>query len=462
MKLTYALGGPDAASFDIVRTSGQLQTKADLDKETKGTYTVTVTATDSLDASSTITVTINVTNVDEMPDLEGEAPEEYAENGTSAVAIFRATDPEGKSITWSLDGDDSGDFSIVNGVLRFESSPDYEDAGKPDHMYDVTIQASDGGQDTTATKAVTIEITNVDERGTVTLSTLQPQVAVEITATLSDPDTATVGTVTWQWYRGSSPIADAADGAGTITSDYTPDAGDVGSVLRATAMYDDAESEDKTARVDSYRSVRSAPAANTDPAFPDQNLGTTGNQTEQEREVAENTPAGRNIGAPVAANDAGDVLTYSLDDAGAMTFAIVRSSGQLQTKAALDFETGPLYGVTVTATDPFGATAMSMVTITVNDVNEAPVLTGGASSIDLAENGADLDDADTAVADGEFTVTDEDGVDVPVADLKWSLSGADAGKFDITAPPVTCGLSPSRRRPTSSRPEIRVGTTCMK
>ena len=48
----------------------------------KDTYTVTVTATDSLGLSSTITVTIKVTNVDEMPDLEGEAPEEYAENGT--------------------------------------------------------------------------------------------------------------------------------------------------------------------------------------------------------------------------------------------------------------------------------------------------------------------------------------------------------------------------------------------
>ena len=97
--LTYSLGGPDAASFDIVRTSGQLQTKAELDKETKDTYTVTVTAADSLSESSTITVTIKVTNVDEMPDLEGEAPEEYAENGTGAVATFTAEDPEGESIT---------------------------------------------------------------------------------------------------------------------------------------------------------------------------------------------------------------------------------------------------------------------------------------------------------------------------------------------------------------------------
>ena len=103
--------------------------KAALDKETKDTYTVTVTATDSLGLSSTITVTINVTDVDEMPDLEGEAPEEYAENGTAAVATFTADDPEGKSITWDLSGEDAADFSIENGVLRFQSSPDFEESG---------------------------------------------------------------------------------------------------------------------------------------------------------------------------------------------------------------------------------------------------------------------------------------------------------------------------------------------
>jgi serralysin len=194
MSLTYSLGGPDAASFDIVRTSGQLQTKAELDKETKDTYTVTVTAADSLSESSTITVTIKVTNVDEMPDLEGEAPEEYAENGTGAVATFTAVDPEGESIVWSLaTGGDMEDFTIKDGVLRFMNSPDFEDpkgggANGTDNTYVVTVQASDGGDDTTATEELTIEVTNVEEPGTVTLSTLQPQVGVAITATLTDPD----------------------------------------------------------------------------------------------------------------------------------------------------------------------------------------------------------------------------------------------------------------------------------
>ena len=68
--LTYTLGGTAAASFGIVNTSGQLQTLASLDHETKNSYEVTVTATDNSGASNnsaTITVTINVTDTNNAP-----------------------------------------------------------------------------------------------------------------------------------------------------------------------------------------------------------------------------------------------------------------------------------------------------------------------------------------------------------------------------------------------------------
>ena len=63
--LTYALGGTDAASFDIDPLTGQLMTKEALDHETKGSYEVMITATDPEGASDLITVTITVTNEDE-------------------------------------------------------------------------------------------------------------------------------------------------------------------------------------------------------------------------------------------------------------------------------------------------------------------------------------------------------------------------------------------------------------
>ena len=154
--------------------------------------------------------------------------------------------------------------------------------------------------------------------------------------------------------------------------------------------------------------------------------------TDQTREVAENTPAGTNIGAPVAASDT-DVLTYSLDDTGAESFDINRATGQLITKAELDHEGTEDYMVMVTATDPFGARVTAEVTIEVTDVNEAPSVTG-AASIDHAEGNAG-NAADVAALDPNmYTVTDADGDDdvTNATDVKWSLSGADASKFDIT------------------------------
>ena len=379
-----------------------------------------------------------------------DGPIMYAENGMGPVATFTATDPEGESIVWSVAEIDAGEFTLVNGVLRFKSAPDFENpqggAGNDSVTYEVTVQASDGGAAaTTAMEPVTIEVTNVEEPGTITLSTLQPQVGVVITAMLTDPDNIGVdnlGSISWQWYRGNSPIPGGTNGEGMVTSTYTPAAGDIGSVLRATVVYDDDEGDDKAAQEDSAYAAREAPASNISPTFP---TPVEQKNTDQAREVAENTPAGANIGAPVVGSDT-DVLTYSLEGANAASFDINRATGQLMTKAALDFEddSNPRDGfeVMVTATDPFGATAPARVIIMVTDVNEAPSVSG-AASIDHAENGTVLDiDAETAnVQTATYTATDADAVDDAANDLKWLLSGADASKFSIAETGTTRTLS---------------------
>ena len=74
------------------------------------------------------------------------------------------------------------------------------------------------------------------------------------------------------------------------------------------------------------------------------------------RSVAENTASGQNIGAAVMATDTdtGDTLTYTLGGTDAATFGIVQSSGQLQTSAALNYETKDRYAVTVSVSDGNG------------------------------------------------------------------------------------------------------------
>ena len=72
--LTYTLGGADAASFEIVSTSGQIQTKAGVtyDHEAKSTYTVTMTASDGNGGTATATVTITINDLDEPPLAPGQ------------------------------------------------------------------------------------------------------------------------------------------------------------------------------------------------------------------------------------------------------------------------------------------------------------------------------------------------------------------------------------------------------
>ena len=70
------------------------------------------------------------------------------------------------------------------------------------------------------------------------------------------------------------------------------------------------------------------------------------------RTIPENTPAGRNIGAPVSATDAdNDILTYFLDVDGAASFDIGSTDGQLQTKAPLNRASRSSYTVFVSVRD---------------------------------------------------------------------------------------------------------------
>ena len=132
--------------------------------------------------------------------------------------------------------------------------------------------------------------------------------------------------------------------------------------------------------------VRAVPAANNAaPVFPDEDEATG---TQVVRKVDENSPPGTRVGEPVVTNDAlGDVLTYTLTDS-SNSFDINPATGQITVGArtTLDFETTPSYTVMVTSTDPAGPgyadwRTTQDVTITINDVNEAPMISGGHEGI---------------------------------------------------------------------------------
>jgi len=381
--LTYILSGDDAASFDIVESTGQLKTKADLDYESKSSYTLTVLVRDGKDpqgnsdtaTDASITVTISVTNVEEAPAFPAseDGSRRVAENtaaGENIGAPLAAADDDGDSLTYSLGGADAGAFSIeeTSGQLKTKSPLDYETKSS----YTLTVSVTDGkdgeGSPHTATDdtiTVVVTIGNVDEDGAVRLSSVQPQVDSWLRASLTDPDGGIYST-TWLWEksedRSSWETIDGSRGA-----NYKPVTGDIGQYLRASVTYSDGEGSGKSAQLESVNAVRAAPVTNSAPSF---DADTT------DREIDENTGPGEDIGGPVTATDAdNDLLTYSLGGDDAESFSIVASSGQLQTRAALDYETDSSYTVTVTATDPSNEADTITVNISVSDVEETPPVT---------------------------------------------------------------------------------------
>ena len=141
------------------------------------------------------------------------------------------------------------------------------------------------------------------------------------------------------------------------------------------------------------------------------------------RAVAENTGSGQNIGTMVSATDADteDTLTYTLGGADAASFSINGTNGQLQTKAALDYETQTSYTVTITVSDT-KLTDTIDVTISVTNVNEAPSFATDTATRSIAENTASGEDIGAAVV-----ATDPDTDDT----LTYTLGGTDVDSFSI-------------------------------
>ena len=172
-----------------------------------------------------------------------------------------------------------------------------------------------------------------------------------------------------------------------------------------------------TTQVSVTASTETPTPTNTAPTF------TAGSTTT--RTVAENTVANVNVGSAVAATDANnDTLTYTLGGTDANVFSIESTTGQLKTRAALDYETKRTYTVTITVSDGNGGSDSITVTITVTNVveNRAPVFTDGVSTTrSVTENTAARQNIGRTIS-----ATDPNG-----DTLRYNLSGTEAASFRI-------------------------------
>ena len=600
-RLTYTIDSEsaDSSSFSIHKATGQIRVADELDHEAgslsgspgtagDGIYVITVMVTDPSGLEDDIIVTITATDVDEAPSVKGanftddtdnlvtthtvaegrmlldEADLDNSANNPFSYQAVATDDPDVEVVSLLLNGDDAAAFKLVDldgagaGVvygLAFKEAPNFEsptDANK-DNAYKVKVVARDDAGNRGETD-VTVTVTNSEEEGKIKLSSIQPAVETELTATVTDPDGG-VTNVKWQWQSAPTRAGSWDDIDDATSATYTPtagdpadedDTGDIGNYLRVAVTYNDAQMPDdksstnviegqRTLEAISKNAVRELPETNSAPVFTersvtrevpentpagdsvgdpvkatdadedllsytlsggadkgafevdletgqievgaDTKLNFEGDQKTYTvevkaedpfalsdtitvtiivtnvdegvvfsltpgntrpgfaadtytRGVAENTASGENIGDPVrATDDEGDALTYSMSGADAASLTIGRTSGQIRTKDALDYETEPnTYTVTVTAADPAGLSDTATVTITVTDVDEDPVVSGNAA-VDYAENGAGM------VA--TYAATDPEN-----GDIAWSLSGDDADDFEISGAGMLTFMSP--------------------
>ena len=447
--LTYTLGGTDGASFDIVSTSGQLQTKAALDFETDDEYEVTVTASDGT-LSASVDVTISITDVPVFTDGES-TTRSVAENTAANQNIGTAVTATGAggTLTYSLTGTEAASFDIdtATGQLQTKSALDYETK----NSYSVTVGVTEGTE--TASITVAISITDVNEAPTFPTTTDTTLEIAENTAagenigtavTATDPDTAdgdtdvnptdaNVDLLTYSLDATSDAVFDIESSTGQLKTEAALDF-ETDDEYEVTVTASDGEHSVSIEVTIGITDVDET-LPNNAPTFPATETGT--------RSVAENTATNQNIGAVVAAMDAdiGDTLTYSLSGTTAapndyQAFSIVSSSGQLQTNAALDYETKNSYSVTVEVSDGTD-TASITVTISITNVNEAPEFATDTTTRSIAENTAANANigATVAATDPDIAGTNTDAnPETNTADtLTYTLGGTDAASFAIVS-----------------------------
>ena len=143
-------------------------------------------------------------------------------------------------------------------------SDEKDDAGNADDVIDDTI-------------TVTINLINVDEPGTVTITGMELG-GETLSASVTDID-GTVSNLTWQWALAASASGPFAPISGATDDMYTIVAVDVNRYLRATASYTDPQGSGKSASAVTGQIA----ASNNEPTF-----GVDGVIT---REVAENSGA---------------------------------------------------------------------------------------------------------------------------------------------------------------------------
>ena len=425
--ISWSVTGADADDFDITSDSSgrgvlTFSSPPDFEKPTDAdqdnVYEITVVATDEQGLTDRVHITVTVTN-----DAEGveptistrRPPTTYRENRTSTVYTFRASDPQRQILTWSLEGDDRGDFDLSDtGAMTFISPPDFEspvDDGS-DNEYELTVIVSD--EDGNADElSFTIIVTDVNEGPEVTsggasFTVQENQEWAGASFTASDPE----GGAVTRWNLGGRDGGDfTISNTGALTfrnvPDYDrPDDADRNNVYEVEIRPYDGRyygSHDVKVTVEDVNEVAGPSTLDRAENFE----GVLATYTATGRGDLTIAPSWRLTGA-----DGGD---FTISEQGELTF---RSIPDYERPA--DSNRDNEYVLTVQVSDGRYYGTLD-VAATVSPVNEAPTITTfSRSATELRQNENQASRLYT------YNATDPEG-----ATISWSVGGTDGRFFTI-------------------------------
>ena len=278
---------------------------------------------------------VSFCNGDRSVNSYGFSVNENAAGNTVVGTLAACGDPHRALLTYSVGGTDAAAFNEVFGLetnkgeiaVKSGASIDYERGPRP---YSLTATVADAEDSTEATIPMSITVFNVDDPGTIRLSTTDPWVGRQVSFSLSDPD-GNPRIYRIEWSRADDRRSEfvrflPVDSESDLTPEiYTPTEADRWKLLKVTAYYVD----DECINVDSYtnRCRKNAEAVFADMVADEEGLRIARQMENSPATGRVRISAGRGNGAEIrpTINSGVQVNTYDLRDADGLPFFLPKT-----------------------------------------------------------------------------------------------------------------------------------------
>ena len=423
--LTFSLYGAGSSFFSLHPSTGVISLTAALDYEESFQYTLTIRVSDGRGGLATTSLTVSVNNVNDPPVFQGTpfttTVSENVPDGTSVLQIKATDEDSSDTLSYSLSGTNSSHFQVSSstGLILTAQEPDYEVL----NYYSLTVSVSDGT--TTVSQPLTITVADANDSPVFLDAPYSVQInendasASVLRVNASDADN---NTLHFTLAGSGSTHFSIHPQTGLISLAQALDFEDIIMYVLTLIVTDGEGGVNTTSVTVEVINQNDAPVFASAPyaAAIDENID-TGTQV---------------VLASASDEDSNDTLVYSLSGANSSHFTI-SATGVISTDSVIDYESSSSYSLTILVSD--GTVSVSTpLTITVNDINDAPAFTstpyavtlneGTASSVSVFQVSASDEDSDSIV----FSFVGISSSDFTINSVSGEISTATLLDFETT------------------------------